>query len=127
MSYIEHNFDRQRGQNEKIVQDILFREGNKTILEAEKGEYKVKTPDGLLNGLKMDIKTIEGAGNNTIKNAFNSAKKQGAEHVVLYFANALVFNVENLNIAYARYAGATKNSPIKKIWYIVNDKIYRFK
>ncbi|MEV3962499.1 hypothetical protein AB0M34_16625 [Nocardia sp. NPDC050193] len=65
---------------EKDIAEILAGEGNDVKAIPESTE---RTPDAEVNGVPTEFKTLdEGASNNTVKNALNSAKGQ-AENVVI--------------------------------------------
>lgn len=62
----------------------LARKGYKVYLDSERSTITGgKTKDGRLYKSPMDIKAINTAGNNTIKNAMEKASRQGAETVIL--------------------------------------------
>lgn len=62
----------------------LARKGFRVYLDTEKSrELKVSTPDGRIEKLTMDIKTVNKAGRYTIKSALEKASKQGSRAVIL--------------------------------------------
>lgn len=68
-----------------IASELLAKKGYKVYLDSEKSQIDgVKMPDGRIYKTVMDIKTINEAGNNTIKNRIREAGKQGAEVAILY-------------------------------------------
>lgn len=121
----DHTFHPKKGHYEKEAQDILFKNGDIIILENEKGESGKRFSDGYLNGLKADIKAVEGAGKNTIKNKFNDAKSQGAESIILYFPDNKLFSMERINEGYAKFIGQSEYR-FREIIFIVNGKVYRY-
>jgi hypothetical protein len=74
-----------RGDYEKNSAKVLSSYGMEVVLGSEISGWKIKIPDGLLNGISFDIKGIEGKGNRIIKAKISDASKQGAEAIVLYF------------------------------------------
>lgn len=122
----DHTFAPNKGHYEKEVQDILFKNGNVIILESEKGKIGQKFSDGYLNGLRADIKAVEGSGKNTIKRKFQEAQSQEAESVILYFPDNKLFSEDRINSGFAKFNGQS-DYHFKEIIYIVNGKIYRYK
>ena len=55
-THIEHHFDSEKGHYEEEVVAVLYKNGNKIILESEKNIEGIKTPDGTLNDLIFEIK-----------------------------------------------------------------------
>ena len=85
----EHNVAR-RDESGRLVDKSdeaarkLARKGFRVYLESEKSnKMKVSTPDGRIERLAMDIKTINKTGKYTIKATLEHASKQGASSVVL--------------------------------------------
>ena len=119
----DHLFDKNKGHYEKEAQDILFKNGDSIILESEKGDVGVKNIDGFYNGMKADIKAIEGSGKNTIKRKFQEAQAQGAEAVILYFPDKELFSIDRLNNGLAMFSG-NSNYKFKEIVFIVDGKVH---
>lgn len=70
---------------ENIAVGFLIKKGYKVYLEDERSFIsESKNPDGKLYKNIIEIKTINTAGKNTIKNKIENASKQGASVVVLY-------------------------------------------
>ena len=62
----------------------LARKGFRVYLDSERSNrMNVTTPDGRIEKLAMDIKTVSKAGKYTIKQALEKATKQGSRAVVL--------------------------------------------
>ena len=55
-THIEHHFDLEKGHYEEEVVVILYKNGNKVILESEKNAEGIKTPDGTLNDRILKLK-----------------------------------------------------------------------
>lgn len=91
-----HIFDKQkgamgyrRGNYELSVVRIMRSLGYGIVLGSEKGPDGVKMCDGLLNGHKMDIKSVEGDGKWSICRKLLDAEKQGASALILFFPNEI--------------------------------------
>lgn len=89
VTHKEHNVARY-DENGKLVDKSdeaarkLARKGFRVYLDSEKStELKATTPDGKIEKLKMDIKTVGKTGKYTIKSTLEKASKQGANSVVL--------------------------------------------
>ena len=117
-----HNFDKRTGIYEKEVQNILFKEGYKVILESEDPKIEGKKVDGFLNDRSFDISSILGDGKNTIVRALKHSYKKKAEVAILYFPNKEIYSMNELNRSIARYNGQI-DYRFKKIIYIVEGKI----
>lgn len=131
----EHKFDPvvgpfgvRRGEYERRSVDVLRKNGYTVILESEQAADGVKTPDGLLNGVVMDIKAVEGTGRWTIKNKFDSACSQQAACVVLYFHEQAMFSEERIRIGWELYASDLRGrtQTIEKVLYVVGDEVREF-
>lgn len=88
-THVEHNFSEDigyfgipRGYYEKFARDALFQHGYAVELKSERGENRVKCPDGYVNNRLMDIKGIE---NGNPLYAMKRANNQGVSVAVLYF------------------------------------------
>lgn len=120
----DHSFDPNRGHYEKEAAKILFNSGEVIVFESEKGNSGVKFADGYLNGVKADIKAVEGSGKNTIKRKFQEVQSQNAESIILYFPDSKLFTPERIYSGLAAFKGQSKYE-FKEIVYIVNGKVYR--
>ncbi|MBN1340732.1 MAG: hypothetical protein JXA03_15490 [Bacteroidales bacterium] len=117
----KHQFDPNLGFHERRASDILFKSGNKVVLQKEVSGNK--WPEGLLNNTVFEIKTILGTGRNTIKRALQSAESKNARIAVLYFPDKELFTNKRLNdgiILWKKYT----NYSFERIIYIVNDIIF---
>ena len=130
----EHRFDPAkgifgipRGDYERISLDILYKYGNSVIFGSEVSEYKIKAPDGILNGKKFDIKSIEGVGKNNIINNMKDANKKRAESIVLYYHDNSLFDECQLRNSYESYFRNSKSKRIKEVYYIVDRELYMLK
>jgi len=130
----EHRFDTakgifgiERGDYERISMCVLYDEGNSIILGAEKSDYKIKVPEGLLNGKKFEIKGVEGLGKNNIINNLKDANKKYVESIVLYYHDKNMFFEKLLRDDYQSYLRNSKSKRIKNVYYIVDNKLYTLK
>lgn len=123
-----HNFDKVTGKYEKEAQNILFGQGHSIILEkelADKGERiidGVKHIDGTLDSIPMDISTIKGTGNDTIKRALKHSIEKKAKIAILYYTEN-TFNLERLHVGIRKFNGL-KIGKFERIIYIVEDKVH---
>lgn len=120
----DHTFHPQKGHYEKEAQEILFENGNLIVLENEKGIPGQKFADGYLNGMKADIKAVEGSGKNTIKRKLQEAQSQDAESVILYYPKSELFSMDKLQKGLKMYRG-TSDYRFKEIIYIVDGKVHK--
>jgi hypothetical protein len=128
----EHSFDPTigkfgipRGDYERIASDVLHKYGRSVVLESENMPEGLKTPEGLLDGIKFDIKSIEGTGKNNILNNIKEASAQGVEIVVLYYHDKSVFFQGRLIESYNTYLRTSKSKRIKTVYYIVDGKLQK--
>ena len=105
-----HKFDIEKGpfgvtvgDYERIAVNILRKRGHSITLESEVAPQGVKTPDGLIDGLVMDIKATNSTGKWAIKEKLHRAAKQGAECVILYFHRKELFSQERIEKGWARF------------------------
>ena len=126
-----HNFDPTigkfgipRGDYERISLEVLYEYGRSVILESEQMSREIKVHDGLLDGHKFEIKGIEGAGKNNIKNNLKDANRKDVESVVLYYHDKNLFFEKQLRESYLFYLRNSKSRRIRHIYYIVDGKLY---
>lgn len=106
----DHRFDSEIGtfgikigQYERLAVDVLRKRGHSVILESELAPNGVKTPDGSLDGVVMDIKAIERNGRWAVKDKLHGAVKQGVEQVVLYFHKKELFSLERIENGWDKF------------------------
>lgn len=87
-----HKYAKQKGVNgmrqgdyERSVLNVLRKRGHRIVLGAEMNTPGVKSFDGFLNDIPMEIKAVEGSGLWAVSTKLLQAEKQHAESVVLYF------------------------------------------
>jgi hypothetical protein len=127
-----HNFDPTvgrfgipRGDYERIASEVLYKYGRSVVLESEKVPDGVKTPEGLLDGVKFDIKGVEGTGKNTVRHKLSEASLQGCETIVLYFHEKSTFSLQHITDAYNHYLRISSSKRINTVYYIVDNKMYK--
>lgn len=101
-----HNFTKQGGKYEKVVQQVGFNAGNIVILGDERG-FDTRHTEGTWNGMLFEVAGRETAtSNNVLKGLKHCASKKTTEVAVLYFPNR--FSLEILKNAMNRYKGLKK-------------------
>lgn len=88
---------KKQGDYEKEATNALRRKGHVVILASENADTGIKTPDGYLDGLLMDIKSFEGTGKWKVKDKLKEATIQGVDTVVLYFPKKELYSFERVN------------------------------
>lgn len=128
----EHNFDPTkgcfgipRGEYERLATEALRKNGYRVVLASEKAGEGIKTPDGSLDGVLMDIKAVEGTGKYTIKNKFDSARRQRVNSVILYFHTKELYSEERVADGWRFYMQelGEHSQPITNIVCVVEDKV----
>ena len=106
----QHKFDNEKGpfgvtagDYEKITVNLLRKRGHYITLESEMAPPGVKTPDGQIDGLVMDIKATNSTGKWAIKEKLHHAAKQGAECVIFYFHKKELFSQERIEDGWTRF------------------------
>jgi hypothetical protein len=129
----EHKFDSRvgpfgikKGEYEKNAVTILRNRGHLITLESELAPNGVKTPDGWIDGLIMDIKSTDNNGKWAIKKKFHNAAKQGSECVILYFHKKELYSKERIDDGWDKFLEDIDSqryfNTIKKVVCIVEDK-----
>ena len=81
-----------RGDYERLAMTILRKEGYRIVLEEETNLPGIKSFDGYLDDIPMEIKAIEGCGNWSISSKLRYAEKQHAQCVVLFFPEKSLYS-----------------------------------
>ena len=128
----EHHFDSTigkfgipRGDYEKTAIHVLYDYGKRVVLWSEKG-IGIKRPEGLLDGKKFEIKSIEGTGKRNIEYKIYEASAQEVETVVLYYHEESLFSKQQVVDGYNAYKRNSKSKRINTLYYIVDKKLYKF-
>ena len=120
--HIKHRFDHEVGafgirigDYEKNAMNALRKRGHNVTLESEIAPNGIKTPDGCIDGLVMDIKSTDGKGKWAIKDKFHSAVKQEVECVILYFHRRQLFSWDRINDGWYKFLNdsASEKYPMK--------------
>ena len=114
-----------RGDYEINASNVLAKYGKTVVLTSEKQAFGIKTPDGLLNGTKFDIKGIEGSSHRIIKDAISKSSKQGAEVTVLYFHDKNLFDIDSVREGYGKYLANSKSKRVQTVYCVVEKYLYR--
>lgn len=118
-----HNLSKQAAKYEKKASDILFKTGNKIILEDETTGNDKKV-DGSFNDLPADINSILGTGKNTVVRALLHSKRKNAKAAILYFPDKSNYSTARFKTAVKRFNGQT-DYRFKKIVVIVEKEILK--
>ena len=123
-------FGIKQGEYEKRVVECFRKRGHIIRLESEMAPIGVKTPDGTLDGVTMDIKAIEGNGKWAVKDKFHDATKQGVECVILYFHKKELFSLERIEDGWNKfqndYSSMKYTAAIKQVLCIVEDNLIEY-
>lgn len=99
----DHQFDKKtgpfgirKGDYERNSVTLLRKKGHHILLESELAPEGIKTPDGLIDGVRMDIKAVEGYGKWAIKDKFYDAIKKGVECVIMYFHKRELYSLDRI-------------------------------
>lgn len=132
----EHMFDKQvgpfgysRGRYEIDIAYILERNGHSVILESEYPNGPgIKTCDATIDGFRAEFKTIESVGRWTIRTKIADAVKQGAEIVVLYFPDSIIYSKSCVLKGWREfisYFNKQENIPVIQILCLVDKSVLR--
>ena len=90
----QHKFSKKKGtcgmrqgDYELNAIEVLRKHGHRVVLSAESNTPGIKSFDGFLDDIPMEIKAVEGNGTWSISTKLRNAEKQHAKCVVLYFPN----------------------------------------
>ncbi|MBO4557560.1 MAG: hypothetical protein J5693_03010 [Bacteroidales bacterium] len=108
--HLQHKFAKQQGvagmrrsDYERAVLIVLRKKGHRIVLAQETNEPGVKSCDGYLDDIPMEIKAIEGHGTWAISSKLRYAEKQHAQCVVLYFPSLDLYSKERLADGIGKY------------------------
>lgn len=119
-THVDHNFDKNKGWYERIVQNVGYASGHSVILGAEhQGIYQHRNNEGTWNGSLFEIAGAETATENNIRNALkHCASKPDTKIAVLFFPNGN-FTTESFERGLAKYNGLKGTSQYRQF-----DTIY---
>lgn len=128
-----HKFSKQmgdygmpRGDYEKVVLDVMRKRGYRIILESEPNMPGVKSCDGYLNDIRMEIKAIEGMGQWTVAKKLHSAEKQNAECVIMFFPDELLYSPLRVSEGVRLFRSGLNNSKavqLSRFLVVVQDQL----
>ena len=130
-THIGHNFDKKKGWYEKNTQDIGYKNGNVVIfLEELHNQYKIKSSEGIWNGLHFEIAAAEtGTSNNILRALKHCASKPNIDVAVIFFPEKL-YSRKVFNNALTRFYGLKGTSQYRnfnKIYCVSDNKIIEIK
>lgn len=131
----EHCFDKQigpfgsrRGEYELSVTRILRSKGYVVRLESEYPKGKgVKAFDAFIDGAISEIKTVETNGRWSIRTKIQSAVRQKAELLVLYYPKRDLYSEDKIYEGWDLVSQSTDNVNLRNIIAIVEDTIKTLK
>ena len=92
-----------QGDYERAVLAIMRKSGHRIVLESETNRPGVKSCDGYLDDVPLEIKAIEGKGTWAICSKLLKADKQKAQCVVLYFPDKNLFSAARIEDGIGKY------------------------
>ena len=105
-----HKFAKKQGINgknqgdyERDVLDVMRKNGHRILLESETNSPGVKSCDGYLDDIPLEIKAIEGSGAWAICSKLLKADKQKARCVILYFPDKSLFSEARIEDGIGKY------------------------
>ena len=121
---------KKKGAYEIEATDALRRKGHVVILASENADTGVKTPDGFLDGVLMDIKSFEGTGKWKVKDKLKEATIQGVETVVLYFPKKELYSFERVNDGWKYFKDDESSQSllqtIKRVVCVIEDEVIEY-
>lgn len=121
---------KKKGAYEIEATDALRKKGHVVVLASESANTGIKTPDGFLDGVLMDIKSFEGTGKWKVKDKLKEATIQGVETVVLYFPRKELYSFERVDDGWGYFKGDESSQrllqTIKRIICVIEDKVIEY-
>ena len=131
--HTKHKFAKQKGaygirqgDYERIVLDVLRKRGHRVLLGAETNTPGIKSFDGFLDDVPMEIKAIEGKGTWTISTKLRQAEEQNAQCVVMYFPEDDLFSPSRISEGVRLFSSrpdCNQGSSLTRLVAIVQDKV----
>ena len=106
-----HQFDKviglwgtRRGDYERHIVKVFRAQGRSIVLQSESSLDPVgqKHYDAILDYHFAEIKTIESSGRWAVRTKIADAMNQGAETIILFFADASLFSLERIHFGLSR-------------------------
>ena len=134
--HVDHKFDsakglfaKKKGDYEIMATNALRKDGHVILLQSEPNG--IKSPDGTLDGISMDIKSFEGNGKWKVKDKLKEATKQGVETVVLYFPEKGLYSYDRVNEGwkYFKKDESSQKLPqtIKRVVCVIEDEVVEYR
>ena len=115
-----------RGDYERLAMAVLRKEGHRIVLGEEPNLPGVKSFDGFLDDVPMEIKAIEGNGVWAIFTKMRQADKQGAKCIVLYFPAKDSYSSVRIEEGIRLFLSGidvSKPQTLSRMMVIVNDSL----
>lgn len=121
-THVDHNFDKNTGNSEKVVQQIGFEHGHRVILERERHDLQnVKNTEGTWDGMKMEIASATtGSHNNLVHAISHCASKPNVEVAVVHIP--IGTPIGKMESAVRGFAGLEKSNPQQ--WHKFTEIIF---
>ena len=101
------------------------------LFESESAPEGVKTPDGTIDGIRMDVKAVEGYGKWSIKDKFYDSIKKNVECVILYFHRKELYSVERLDDGWVKFINDKDSQryrmTIKRVLCVVEQQVFEWR
>ncbi len=131
--HTKHKFAKQKGafgmhqgDYERAALHVLRKCGHRIVLGAETNTPGIKSFDGFLDDVPMEIKAIEGRGTWTISTKLRQAEKQNAQCVVLYFPEEGLYSTDRIREGVRLYSsglGCNRLSTLTRLLVVVEDRM----
>ena len=121
---------KKKGWYEKQCATTLRKKGHVVILESEIKANNIKTPDGYIDGVLMDIKMIEANGKYAVKDKFHDAVRQQVECVILQFPKKSLYSPKRVADGWKRFLNdifsKKYTQTIKRVICVVEDEVFEW-
>ena len=131
--HIQHKFAKKKGVNgmrqgdyERTVLDVLRKCGHRIVLGPETNMPGIKSFDGFLDDIPMEIKAIEGNGLWAVSTKMLQAEKQRAECVILFFPQEEFYSSFRISEGIRLFRsglGHSKEPHLSRLMVIVRDDL----
>ena len=115
-----------QGDYEIAALHVLRKYGHRVVLGAEMNTPGIKSFDGFLDDVPMEIKAIEGRGIWAISTKLRQAEKQNAQCVVLYFPDESLYSPNRIREGvrlFTSVPGCDQVSTISRLVAVVQDRV----
>ncbi|MCQ2315586.1 MAG: hypothetical protein MJZ85_02700 [Bacteroidales bacterium] len=123
----KHCFDPDKGDYEKMVQNVGFNMGNSVVLTSEYGKAVGENFfDGFWNGMSFEIGSSLGVGKNNIKAILNHCRKKSAEIAIIFFPKKELYSKCRVYDGISKFNGQT-NYRFLSIICVVENSLFTYK